>query len=93
MMSEDDKNNLEEIMRMFFVKNMDRFVEQGKSNKVSKKWNDIDGNEEQGSEVNDKITNAVALNDVSFRGPDQNNQNLRHTAVRPSARLSFIKRK
>lgn len=93
MMSEDDKNNLEEIMRMFFVKNMDRFVEQGKSNKVSKKWNDIDGNEEQGTEANDKITNVVALNDVSFRGPDQNNPNPRHTTVRPSARLSFIKRK
>ena len=30
MISEDDKNNIEEIMKLFFTKNMNRFVEEGK---------------------------------------------------------------
>jgi hypothetical protein len=30
MISEEDKNNIEDIMKLFFTQNMNRFVEEGK---------------------------------------------------------------
>ena len=92
MISEDDKNNIEDIMKLFFTQNMNRFVEEGKliSTKNCGTKKDF-GNQHETMSINNHET--------SFRHNGKNlmqndgKENVALKRPRNSSRLSFIKRK
>ena len=92
MISEEDKNNIEDIMKLFFTQNMNRFVEEGKliSSKNCGTKKDCNNFYDTASINNHENSNRnVGVASIQSEG----NENMSTKRPRNSSRLSFVKRK